>query len=147
MSRAKDWSVLRNKWIFDPRDRSLKAFLDDHQIYSVPIEEFNSAVNVLDFIIHIREKTWLTAESFYGFVEGIDYIVGGVRGSFTAKEARVPKEVLERRRIGWRIFPKPPDENSPDGIEFGPESLKEILDDEKAWIAESERICNELFEN
>lgn len=69
--RATRWG----KWEYRASNQTLVCHVDDAYEYEIDLEQCTTAKRVLHWIMHIREKTWCTAEVAADMLAAIEAIL------------------------------------------------------------------------
>ena len=64
-------------WKYDPECNAL-VYQDSD--YFIEITRINSCFNLVDWLLHLKEKTWVTNDDLADFLTAVDDLSGGLRG-------------------------------------------------------------------
>jgi hypothetical protein len=145
----------KGEWVYNPHTYCLVYYEKHgpypyHETYYVDLERMKNSSEMLDFIMQVFRKKWVTPEVMNGFLNGLHYLFD-VQTDFCPCGRDKFKNALQKiREVGWRIFPRPPAEYEPrerGKPPFG-HSLQEIEEAEEKceekWKADSYARLKEL---
>jgi hypothetical protein len=138
--------AIKNRWVYHPKDRCLRFYDGDAtELYEVDLEECSDSAEVLDWIVQVHEKTWATPPVFHALVEALDDLLD-LQANYCSfgTSKKVVRELLERMKVGWRIYPRPTKEPQKGGG-LGVVRASELPGDDEEWFRECDRICREVF--
>lgn len=138
----------KNEWVYMPMGDDFYLVLFGPyggDLYEIDLRRVHDSASALDWVMQVMQKRWGTPEIMYGLLEALDYLFGLQANACSGGKNKEfdPMQVLTKKDIGFRIFPRPRKAPSINPRPLGEILMTEVMD-EGDWAIESERRMKEM---